>query len=206
VPPNIHHALAQVQALQQTVIDGQRFRGWSGPARGVSGAAALIAAMVMGQAAFPANPLAHLAGWSVVFAIAMIANHGAMAYWFLFDPSAGRDWRKLTPVYEIAPSIIVGGVLTAAFLRLGQYDLLFGMWMALFGLTNLAARRVLPRSLTWVGTFYIAAGAVLLLTPGAGFTNPWPMGIVFFLGELAGGIILHVDRTRHFPRATGGRA
>jgi len=198
VQPNIHRALAQVQALQQTVIDGQRFRGWSGPARGVSGAAAFIAAMIMAQPSYPATHLAHLLGWGAVFVIAMIANHGAMAYWFLFDPKVQRDWRKLTPVFEIAPSVVVGGVLTAACLRLGQFDLLFGLWMAVFGLTNLAARRVLPRSLVWVGIFYIAAGTIFLLTPGAGFLNPWPMGLVFFAGELAGGAILHLDKTRRF--------
>jgi hypothetical protein len=29
------------------------------------------------------------------------------------------------------------------------------------------------------------------------FPNPWPMGIVFFIGETAGGMILYLDRRRY---------
>jgi len=38
--------------------------------------------------------------------------------------------------------------------------------------------------------FYQAAGIACLLAPGITFLNPWPMGLVFFAGETAGGWIL----------------
>jgi hypothetical protein len=40
---------------------------------------------------------------------------------------------------------------------------------------------------------YTLCGVAFLLWPPA-FLNPWPMGIVFLLGEWAGGFILHYDQ------------
>jgi len=36
-----------------------------------------------------------------------------------------------------------------------------------------------------------------LLLPQASFMNPWPMGLVFFLGEWAGGLLLYFDERRY---------
>jgi hypothetical protein len=78
-------------------------------------------------------------------------------------------------------------------MRQELYQYLAGIWMCLFGLANLASRHVLPRQISQVGWFYIACGTACLLVSDISFLNPWPMGIVFFLGEWAGGIILHFD-------------
>jgi hypothetical protein len=78
----------------------------------------------------------------------------------------------------------------------GNLDLLFGIWMLMFGLTNLVSRHVLPRAINLVGLFYIAAGSAWMLTPGLSFMTPWTMGIVFFAGEWAGGLILYADGKR----------
>ena len=45
-----------------------------------------------------------------------------------------------------------------------------------------------------IGIFYLTCG-ILLLVAGArfAFSNPWPMGLVFFVGEWLGGLILHFD-------------
>ncbi len=78
----------------------------------------------------------------------------------------------------------------------GQPHFLFGIWMCLFGLANLASRHVLPRAIGLVGLYYVVAGATCLLLPNLSFTNPWPMGIAFFIGEWACGLILHFDQHR----------
>lgn len=192
----IHQALAQVEALQRSVLDSQKFRGYSGPARAVAGSVSLIAAAVLSSASYPATVPAHLLGWGVVFSVSLVVNYGAMFYWFFCDPEVGRDWRKLRPTLDVIPPLVVGGLISIAAYRTGETDLLFGIWMSLFGLANLAWRRVLPRSLVLVGAFYVLAGAACLLLPGVHFLNPWPMGLVFFIGEWVGGLILHLDRTR----------
>jgi hypothetical protein len=68
--------------------------------------------------------------------------------------------------------------------------LLPGVWMLCYGLVHMAYRRNLPRGVYAVGLFYLAAGAVCLLAPGVRLCDPRPMGMVFGVGEVAGGLAL----------------
>ena len=200
---SIHEALAHVRELQQAVLERQKFRGYSGRARMVSGSVALVAAGVMAHSVFPDRNLAHVLGWGAVFLVALVLNLVAIAWWFLHDPAAGRDVRVLRPVVDVVPPLLVGGLLTATLILHREFQYLFGIWMCLFGLTNMASRMVLPKWVLGVGVFYIAAGALCLLSPSMEFTNPWPMGVVFCAGEWAGGLILHYDGTRNVERVRG---
>jgi len=190
---HIHHALEQVQELQQQLLEKQRFKGYSGRARAASGCVALAAAIVMSSDHFPQKASWHAAGWGVVALFGATINFGALVYWFLFDQESKRDIRRLKPVIDAFPPLFVGAVLTFVFLLQGEHRLLPGMWMCLFGLANLASRHVLPRAIFFVGLFYIFSGAAYLLCPSTSFTDPWPMGIVFFIGEWSAGWILHYD-------------
>lgn len=192
----IQEALDQVRQLQHAILERIRFHGFSGPTRAVSGSLALLAAIVMSMPFYPQTAVAHLAGWGVVLAAALLLNGGALIHWFMHDRAVQRNPRRLRPVLDVIPPLFVGGILTAALVLRGQLNLLFGVWMLMFGLTNLASRHVLPRAIHLVGLFYIAAGTAWILTPGQTFMNPWSMGIVFFAGEWAGGIILYLDDKR----------
>ena len=191
---HIHDALAQVRRLQELVLQKRMFRGYSGIARIVGGLTALAGACVMASSRFPADPLAHLAGWAAVLAVALIANYGALGLWFLRDPEVARNALKLTPAIEAIPALFVGAALTVAAVLKGNYDLLFGIWMCLYGLAHVGYRLSLPRANYAVGVFYIAAGAFCLLWPGIVFVDPWPMGIVFLVGESGGGYVLYRHR------------
>lgn len=193
---HIHHALAQVHELQQKILEKQRFKGYSGRARALSGTFCFLAAAVMGSPFYPATRPAHVAGWGGAFSIAMLLNFGAMLYWFLFDPASKRDIRKLKPVIDVIPPLLVGGVLTVTLMQQGLYAHLFGMWLCLAGLANLAMRHVLPKRIWIIGLFYILTGMVFLLLKPVPFLNPWPAGILFFLGEWAAGVILHFDEAQ----------
>jgi hypothetical protein len=94
---------------------------------------------------------------------------------------------------DVLLPLAVGGILTITFLKHELYSYLFGVWMCLFGLANFATRHTVPRSIWIPSLFYIACGTILLLQRDLSFLNPWPMGIVFFIGEWTGGIILHFD-------------
>lgn len=190
---HIHDALAQVRELQKKILDKQRFKGYSGRARVIAGTVALIAVVFLSFFGYPETVKAHLVVWAVVFAVGFILNYGSLIHWFLFDPSVQRDFRKLRPTLEALPALFVGGALTFALVKAGQVQLLFGMWMSLFGVTSMASRHVLPRIYWVVGVFYLVCGAYFLLAPDVTFLNPWPMGIVFFTGEWLGGIIFHFD-------------
>ena len=67
----------------------------------------------------------------------------------------------------------------------------------MFGLSNLASRYVLPKNIVGVGVFYMACGLVWMLLLNSAFVDPWPMGIVFFIGEWAGGYVLYSDQHRY---------
>lgn len=196
---NIQEALAHVRELQQAVLERQRFKGYSGRARMMCGGLALLAAAVMSSARYPGTDLAHVMGWGCVFVVALLMNGVALGWWFLHDPVAHRDIRVLRPILDVLPPLAVGGLFTAAMVLNGQMQYLFGVWMCLFGLTNMASRMVLPWMIWVVGVFYLVAGAICLLAPGLDFQNPWPMGVVFCIGEWVGGLVLHYDGTRNVP-------
>ncbi|NQV32675.1 MAG: hypothetical protein HQ515_08280 [Phycisphaeraceae bacterium] len=194
IASHIHHALAQVQELKVRVLNSQQFTGYSGRCRAVGGTIALCTPLVLGATWFPQTTTAHLWAWALVSCCAILANYSAVLYWFLFHSDVERDIRRLMPTVDAFPSLGVGGILTGALIRNGQHDLLFGMWMCLYGLTNLSARYTLPKALWPLGVFYIACGATCLCVPWVSFTSPWPMGLVFGVGELAGGFIFHRNR------------
>lgn len=193
---HIHHALDQVRELQQKILENQRFKGYSGRARAICGTAAIVAAIVMSSQFYPQTAAAHALGWGMVALFGVLLNFGALVHWFLFDPRVKRDIRKLKPTLDALPAILTGGVLTWVMLNTGQHQYLFGIWMSLFGLANLASRHVLPRRIWMVGCYYLIAGAVYLMLNDVSFLNPWPMAIVFFIGEWAGGVILHFGDRR----------
>jgi hypothetical protein len=191
---HIHQALAQVRELKMRVINAQRFTGYSGRCRAATGTLALLAAVILNTNGYPRTPAAHLLGWGVVLVVSVIASYSAVLHWFLFNPDAQRDIRRLVPTVYALPPLAVGGILSVAMIRRGAYDSLFGTWMCLFGLANLTSRQILPKALWPLGLFYIGCGTACLFWPGLSFTNPWPMGIVFGIGEWIGGFIFHYHR------------
>lgn len=196
VADNIHDALAQVRTLQEFIVERNLFKGYSGTARLIAGAAAVAGALVLSLAPVPGTARAHLLGWGAVLAVALFANYAALVYWFLFDSEARRDPLMLRPALDALPALVVGAALTLAVVRAGQYDLLFGMWMCLYGLAQAAYRNSLPRGIYAAALFYLFCGAWCLLWPGVRFLQPWPMGLVFGAGEIAGGAVLILDHRR----------
>lgn len=190
---HIAEALENVRDLRRHILDRQRFRGYSGWARALSGCAALTAAAVLSTGWFPARATTHLVVWGLVFLFGLAINYGALAYWFFTDQRAEPGVGRLGPAADALPALLVGAVLTAALLRSRVLWPLYGTWMCLYGLANLHSRHALPPRILYVGLFYVFCGAIFLLSPAPHFLNPWPMGIVFFAGEWAGGLVLHFD-------------
>ncbi len=187
---HIHDALSQVRKLQEFVLAKRLFRGYSGKARIMSGSVALIGSAVLSSAWVPDTAKAHLLGWGVVLVVGVILNYAALVYWFLSDSEVRRNPRMLKPAIDALPALGVGAVLTVAVIMSGQYYLLFGVWMCLYGLAQVAYRQSLPTGIYIVGVCYIMCGAYWLMSPAMSFVIPWPMGMTFFVGEMAGGVIL----------------
>ncbi len=201
-PRNLHQALRHVREIRRRVLAAEMFPGYSGRVRALSGSIALLAAAILSRPFYPRTVEAHLLGWGAVLVAAVVANYSAVLSWFLSSPGARRDLRRLVPTVDALPPLAVGAILSAVLIREGLHDLLPGTWMCLYGLANLASRRVLPAAIWPVGLFYIACGAACLLVPGVLFTDPWPMGIVFFLGEWVGGLVFYHGRAPEASLAT----
>lgn len=181
----ITQALGQVRQMQALVLDRQRFSGFSGAARMAGGCAALLTALVL-RCAVPAEARLHLIGWGALLVVGLAVNFAALGCWLLRNRRTLR-LAELWPVLEVFPALSVGAVLSYALIRSGQFDLLFGVWMALYGVSHMAYRRSLPFLVYCGGLGYVLAGSICLLWPGLAFTDPRPMGLVFGVGELFGG-------------------
>lgn len=105
----------------------------------------------------------------------------------------------LRPALDAIPALAMGGILSLALTLHGLYDLLPGTWMSLYGLAQVAYRQSMPPAIYRVGLGYIVAGTAMLLCPAADFLSPWPMGVVFFIGECLGGAALIINQNRGEP-------
>lgn len=193
IASHIHDALAQVRRLQELILEKRLFKGYSGKARIASGVVAIVGATVLSSGRMPGDPLAHLAGWGVVLAIGVIVNYAALGWWAVSNPEVRRNPLMLKPAIDAVPALGVGAALSVALVLCREYQLLFGTWMCLYGLAQVAYRQSLPAGIYLVGLCYIVCGALCLLWSDIPFTNPWPMGIVFFAGETAGGVVLMMN-------------
>jgi len=191
---HIHDALKQVHKLQDIVLMRQRFQGYSGKARMICGMVALCGMAVLRSGHIPNTPEAHLAGWSVVLGIGILMNYASLGYWYMFNEHVRRNPRMLKPAVDAVPALAAGAVFTFVLITNKQYDLLPGMWMILYGLAQVAYRQSLPAGIYILGIAYMICGTVCILIPSISFTNPLPMGIVFFVGEMSGGIILFFNK------------
>ena len=200
---HIHDALSQVKQMQELILEKRLFKGYSGTARIVSGSVALAGATALACPQVPPLPLVHLIGWGVVLVIALLLNYGALLWWFVFDPQVRGNVTMLKPAVDAVPPLAVGAGLSAAAIFRQDFGLLFGIWMCCYGLVHCAHRHNLPRGIYFTGLGYLAAGTFCLISPGVTFLNPWPMGIVFFLGELAGGLILLMNKSTKEPTQDG---
>ena len=189
---HIHDALAQVRRLREVVLERRTFHGYSGKARVFGAVFALLGAVVMSRQAYPSTPTAHLVGWGSVLGLALLINYGALASWFFFSEEARRDAVRAMPALDAIPILGVGALFSLLMIQSANFDYLPGMWMCVYGLAHVPYRLSLPRSNYLLGLCYVICGALYLVLPwGLVLTNPWPMGTVFFAGELIGGVILH---------------
>jgi hypothetical protein len=189
-PHSIHDALAQVREVRQRVIERQRFLGYSAGGRFVGGALTLVAAFVMSRAFFPQSPWPILTGWTLTALLAAAINYGLCLRWYWTLPNDVRQPDRLHPLVDTLPPLLLAAAVTGAIAARGQFDLLYGVWMGLFGLVNFYSWHHLPRSVRSLGMFYICCAIFFLLHPAIDFLNPWPMALVYLTGETVGGLIV----------------
>jgi hypothetical protein len=97
----------------------------------------------------------------------------------------------------ILPSIVAGGLLTAAFVSRDELGLLPGMWCLCYALGLIASRAMAPPGISWVATLFAGSGAALLFAQGNNALAWWVMPATFGLGQLIVGVLVMRDDYEH---------
>jgi hypothetical protein len=186
---DLYKALAQIHAIRGQVARGTEFRGY-GPET-VAATGLLAAAAAACQAVWLGDPGESVAGylaiWIATAALAVLMTgfqtitrtrrvHPGLARQMIF--AAGESF---------LPAILAGGLVTVILVRGAPREvwMLPGLWQIFYGLGIFASCRFLPRQMLAVGTWFLATGALCLLTgTGPHALSPWEMGFPFGIGQL----------------------
>lgn len=186
----ITQALDDVRRLQDAVMAKQPFYGYSGKARIASGVVAILVGYVLTSQFEPYDFITQLKGWAILLGFALVVNYAALAYWFLNDKEVERQFYRLKPALEALAPLALGAVLTVSLAMRSNYDYLFGVWMGMYGLANIASRHMMPRLMGIVGVYYLLAATIVLSAPTGSFSLPLTMGLTFGIGEIIAGLLM----------------
>lgn len=159
------HVVENLRFIRATMEAAGAFTAMSGRAQMVIGATAIGAAVV---AANQPDRIRWLVTWLVEAVIALgIATLGI----------AGKARRRRLPLFSgvsrrfwpsFASPLLVGALLTVALVKRGQYDLLPGAWLLLFGAGVVSGGALSVPLVRAMGWSFLALGLVALFLPAAG--------------------------------------
>jgi hypothetical protein len=193
----VSRALADLEEVRTRLAAVQRFRGLSGGAAFASGIAAVVSGLI--QAATIAHPASAAEGaryvtiWIACLACSLVVNYGAIVVWL------GRNWSVRSRVelktvgMTILPSIVAGGLFTAAFVLRGELGLLPGMWCLCYALGLISSRAMAPPGIGWIAALFAASGAALLFAPETNALAWWVMPATFGIGQIVIGALVVRD-------------
>lgn len=196
----LQRALSDLAEVRDRLAHVQRFEGYSGPAAALSGLLAVGAGYVQRQIApLPQSAQAqqtYLGIWLICLGVALALNYGAVAAWVLKNRGPGAQSRFRSAALSIAPSIILGGALTAALVGHHEYALLPGTWFAFYAIGLFASYGVIPSSTLGITLGFAALALAFLATPLEGLAlSWWVMPLGFGAGQLGIGYLLWRSRT-----------
>lgn len=202
---DVTRALADLEEVRFRLAAVQRFRGLSGGAALASGAAAVAAGIVQANAIpHPAGPAAaglYVAIWIACLAFSLGLNYGAILMWFARHWSSRSRVELRTVGMTILPSIVAGGLLTAALVSRDETGLLPGTWCLCYALGLIASRAMAPRGTPAVAALFAACGAALLFAPATNALAWWVMPATFGVGQMAIGALVFRDDLAAADRA-----
>jgi hypothetical protein len=195
----IERALSDLAEVRDRLARVQRFEGYSAAAAAASGIGALVAGYVQLQMVpLPATPGAlhrYVVIWMTCLAVALALNYGAVAVWVWKHRGPGAASGVRSAARSIAPSVVLGGLLTVALIDRSAYALLPGTWFALYSLGLFASRDAMPQSTTAITLGFAALAALFLLSPLQSIALAWwvmPLG--FGVGQIAVGCLIWRER------------
>lgn len=191
----LHDALAQIAEIRQQMARAEVFRGYRAAPVAFSGGLAFAAAGL--QAACLPDPAGHLGPYLALWIGAAALSALAAGVGMVLAGSARSAWRRRITwlaIEQFIPSLVAGGLVTAALVRAHPESawILPGLWQVFFGLGVFASCRLLPRATFGVAVFYLLAGVTsLAMARGESALAPWAMGLPFGVGQLLAAAVLY---------------
>ena len=185
----VNEAVSRISEIHAHLLKSELFRGYRPWPTAMTGAIAGIAAAVQATVLPAANAHEFALFWLVGGAACASLCFGDVARNYL-RASPGERRRTLVALGQFAPTVVVGVIVSAMLIDRGpQY--LPGLWSLLYALGLFSSRLHLPRSVGWVGLWFLATGTLLAVS-GDAWRTPWSMGISFGCGQVAlAAVFLH---------------
>ena len=195
----LEKALSQISEIHCHVLKTEIFRGYrSGPVA-FTGFISLAGAAVQSVVLTPADMSAFVLFWVVIAGVCASISALDLCFGTAQVVPGDSKRRTFSVVTQFLPAVAAGALLTA-FLMKGPpalQSIVPGIWVILFGLGIFSSLPYLPRTIAWIGGWYLVTGCWLLLVrdPGA-MPSAWPLGCIFCIGQLAAGVLLHFSLER----------
>jgi hypothetical protein len=193
----VSRAIADLEEVRTRLAAVQRFRGLSGGAAFASGVAAIVSGCIQAASvpnpATPADGLRYVTIWIACLACSLAVNYGAIVLWLARHWSVRSRVELKTVGMTILPSVVAGGLFTAAFVARGELGLLPGTWCLCYALGLIASRAMAPPGIGWIAALFAASGAALLFAPGSNALAWWVMPATFGLGQIVIGVLVSRD-------------
>jgi hypothetical protein len=195
----LERAISDLEEVRDRLAAVQRFEGYSAPAAIASGLAAIAAGLIQLQLEpFPKTSEGYhryVAIWMICLAVGLAFNYGAVVVWAWRNRRPGAVSRFRSAARSIAPSVVLGGLLTAALITHSMYALLPGAWFALYAIGLFASRGAIPESAMSVTLGFAVLAAVFLVSPLQGFALEWwVMPLAFGAGQIVIGWLVWRER------------
>ena len=155
-------AADDLRFIRQTMERAISFTAISGVGYVLMGLTALGAAWL---ASLQATPEGWLGVWIVELVVAGVIAVGMTARKAHAQGERMRSHAGRKLLLAFAPPMLVGGLLTASAYLAGDYDLIPGIWLALYGTGVMTGGAYSVRVIPLMGASFIALSAVALLTP-----------------------------------------
>lgn len=195
----LRQAISDLEEVRDRLVGIQRFEGYSAPAAFASGIVALVAGLAQWRiAALPHSQddfNRYVLIWMSCLAAALVLNYGAVAAWLWNHREPGAASRFRSAARSIAPSVVLGGLLSVALVDRGAYELLPGTWFAFYAVGLFASRNAIPQATLAVTLGFTALAALFLVSPLRAIAPAWwvmPLG--FGIGQVAIGALIWRER------------
>ncbi len=164
-----HEAVDQLRVVNEIFVRSRLYRNLPGASGITAGLLALFGGTLFGWTYGSAAdfPLAFIATWTLVWVLAL------MSHLFFSIRNANR---RMEPVLSevalllaqtILPALAVAAILAVAMVRLGQVELLAGLWILVYGMGVLSCRPYVDPWIGWFGWSFLIIGSIhLVWLPG----------------------------------------